>query len=132
MVFADTSFQAHEQTPELLDLLDGYAEHSGLDGVEVVYGNAAVKNACHMLGHSSACYVKLPKREEGGGSTWDFAATACIVTEAGGWASNIHGQPLDLNRRDSTFMNHQGVVYASNEQLARWLVDGLMGLSVID
>ena len=50
-----------------------------------------------------------------------FAATACIVGEAGGWASDIHGQPLELNRQDSTFMNHQGVVYASNERIARYL-----------
>ena len=72
-----------------------------------------------------SCYVKLPKSEEGGGSIWDFAATACIVGEAGGWASNIHGQALELNRRESTFMNHQGVIYASNERIARYLIDRL-------
>ena len=92
-----------------------------LDGVAMVYGSGAVKNACQVLAYPAACYVKLPRPEEGGGSIWDFAATACIVGEAGGWVSNSYGQALDLNRRDSTFMNHQGVVYASNERIARYL-----------
>ena len=32
---------------------------------------------------------------------------------------HLHGQPLDLNRPDSTFMNHRGAVYATDENLAR-------------
>ena len=105
-----------------LEHLQGLQD-AGLHGLEVVYGNGAVNNACQVLAYPAACYVKLPKAEEGGGSLWDFAATACIVSEAGGWVSNVHGNALDLNRRDSTFMNHQGVVYASNAVLARRLLD---------
>ena len=122
MAFADTSFRAHENYDDLLDTLNGCAQDAGLDGVAMVYGSGAVKNACQVLDYPAACYVKLPKPEEGGGSIWDFAASACIVGEAGGWASNIHGQPLELNRPDSTFMNHQGVLYASNERIARYLM----------
>ena len=125
MVFADTSFRVHENYADILDTLNGCAQDSGLDGVAMVYGSGAVKNACQVMDYPAACYVKLPKSEDGGGSIWDFAATACIVGEAGGWASNIHGQPLELNRQDSTFMNHQGVVYASNERIARYLIDRL-------
>jgi 3'-phosphoadenosine 5'-phosphosulfate (PAPS) 3'-phosphatase len=106
-------------------LKNGCAQDSGLDGVEVVYGSGAVKNACQVLDYPAACYVKLPRFEDGGGSIWDFAATVCIVGEAGGWASNIYGQPLELNRLGSTFMNHQGVLYASNERIARYLIDTL-------
>jgi 3'-phosphoadenosine 5'-phosphosulfate (PAPS) 3'-phosphatase len=123
MVFADTSFAVHEHYDDMLDTLNGCAQDSGLDGVAMVYGSGAVKNACEVLDYPAACYVKLPKPEAGGGSIWDFAATACIVGEAGGWVSDIHGQPLELNRQDSTFMNHQGVVYASNERIARYLID---------
>ena len=125
MVFADASFRAHGNFADMLDTLNGCAQDSGLDGVEVVYGSGAVKNACQVLDYPAACYLKLPKPEDGGGSIWDFAATACIVGEAGGWASNIHGQPLELNRQGSTFMNHQGVVYASNERIARYLIETL-------
>jgi fructose-1,6-bisphosphatase/inositol monophosphatase family enzyme len=122
MVFADTSFRVHENFDHTLETLNRCAQGSGLLGVEVVYGNGAVKNACRVLDYSAACYVKLPKPEEGGGSIWDFAATASIVGEAGGWVSNIHGQPLELNRKGSTFMNHQGVIYASNERIANMVM----------
>jgi fructose-1,6-bisphosphatase/inositol monophosphatase family enzyme len=125
VVFADTSFRVHENYADMLGTLNGCAQDSGLDGVEVVYGSGAVKNACQVLDYPAACYVKLPRFEDGGGSIWDFAATVCIVGEAGGWASNIYGQPLELNRLGSTFMNHQGVLYASNERIARYLIDTL-------
>ena len=125
VAFADASFRLHENYADLFDALTGCAQDSGLEGVEVVYGSGAVKNACQVLDYSAACYVKLPKPEDGGGCIWDFAATACIVGEAGGWASNIHGQPLELNRKGSTFMNHQGVLYASNQRIARYLIDRL-------
>lgn len=124
-VFADASFDAHEHCAAITDILDGCAQTLGLAGVEMVYGSGAVKNACQVLDYPAACYVKLPKPGEGGGSVWDFAATACIVGEAGGWVSDIHGQPLELNRKDSTFMNHRGVLYASNTRIARYLIDRL-------
>ncbi len=127
-VFADASFRTQDDYDEVVGVLDDCASRVGLDGLEIVYGNGAVKNACQVLEHAAACYIKLPKPEDGGGSIWDFAATACIVREAGAWVSNIHGGELDLNRRDSTFMNHQGVVFASSEQLASTLIDGLSPL----
>lgn len=128
MVFADASFRTDSKHDVVVDALQACARDRGLSGVELIYGNGAVKNACQVLDHPSACYVKLPKPEGGGGSIWDFAASACIVREAGGWASNIHGRPLDLNRRDSTFMNHEGVLYASSERIARCLMGRLMPL----
>ena len=55
----------------------------------------------------------------GGGSLWDFAATACLFHETGGVATDMQGGPLDLNRADSSFMNHRGVLFATDEALAR-------------
>ena len=75
-------------------------------------------NAMHALENRPGCHLKLPKPEEGGGSLWDYAATACIYEEAGAWATDVFGQPLELNRKESTFMNHRGVLYASNSELA--------------
>ena len=125
VTFADASLKAHANYAEILDTLGQCAQVSGLDGVEMVYGSGAVKNACRVLDYPAACYVKLPRSEEGGGSIWDFAATECIVGEAGGWVSNIQGEPLELNPDGSTFMNHQGVVYASNERIAQFLIHAL-------
>ena len=124
-VFADASFGTQPDYDTILRALQVCASESGLDGVEIIYGSGAVKNACQVLEHVAACYLKLPKPEQGGGSIWDFAATACIAHEAEAWVSNIHGEALDLNRRDSTFMNHEGVVFASSERIAWSLIEAL-------
>ena len=129
MAFADGSFETHERYQAVVDTLNACARDSGLDDVAIIYGSGAVKNACQVLDHATACYVKLPKTAEGGGSIWDYAATACIVSESGAWVSNIYGHPLELNRRESTFMNHQGVVYASSKWIARYLIDALCASS---
>ncbi|MFK7978173.1 MAG: 3'(2'),5'-bisphosphate nucleotidase CysQ [Halioglobus sp.] len=120
-VFADRSFETHERYGQARDTLQACAQILGLKGASFQYGSGAVKNAFQVLGYGAACYVKLPKVEEGGGSIWDFAATACIVDEAGGSVSNIFGEPLALNRKESTFMNDQGVIYASSKRIANYL-----------
>jgi len=123
MVYADASFKIHENYESALSTLAECAQTLCLDGVTFVYGNGAVKNACHVFDSSHACYLKLPTEEDGGGSIWDFAATACIAQQAGAWVSNLYGQPLALNRPESTFMNHEGVVFASNHEIAQCLIN---------
>ena len=124
-VYADVSFKAHVKYELVVSILKRYAQIQCLEGVTFIYGNGAVKNASYVLDTSHACYLKLPKKEDGGGSIWDYAATACIALEAGAWASNAHGRPLALNRLGSTFMNHEGVIFASNNQIAHFLIDEL-------
>jgi len=122
-VYADDSFKKHAKYKSAVTILENCAQTIGLDNVKFIYGNGAVINASHVIESSPACYLKLPKREDGGGSIWDYAATACIAHEAGAWASNIDGQPLALNRLESTFMNHEGVLFASNQQIADCLIN---------
>jgi 3'(2'), 5'-bisphosphate nucleotidase/myo-inositol-1(or 4)-monophosphatase len=126
-VFADNSFKDQPNFSDIESELKIIAQQFGANNVEIIYGSGAVKNACQILDQPLACYFKPPKSKAGGGSLWDFAASACLVREAGGWVSNMAGDPLDLNRADSTFMNHQGVLYASNKALA----DALMASTVI-
>lgn len=104
-VFIDRSFKSHM-------LFDNYSE-----SVEFIQYGAATMNALKLLEYKNACYVKLPKNIAGGGSIWDFAATACIYNELGIYSTDINGEALDLNRADSTFMNHRGVLFASNKQV---------------
>lgn len=125
VVYADASFKTHAKYESAVSTLERCAQTLCIDDVTFIYGGGAVKNASRVLDSSQACYLKLPKQENGGGSIWDYAATACIAHEAGGWASNSHGQPLALNRPDSTFMNHEGVIFASNNQIAHFLIDAL-------
>ena len=117
-VFADRSFLTHENHDAIVDALDDIASDAGLAGVRLHTGSGAVMNACGVLEHGPACYFKDVK-PAGGGSLWDFAATACLFNEVGAVATDIHGAPLDLNRADSTFMNHRGVLFATDEELAQ-------------
>ena len=114
----DRSFETHPRFAESLDLLEAYAQTNGLKGVVASQHGGSVLNACHALENSPGCHFKFPKSGEGGGSLWDYAATACIFKEAGVVVSDMFGNPLDLNRADSTFMNHRGVVYATDAKLA--------------
>lgn len=124
-VYADASFKTHENYRLAFEALNRCAETLGLDSLKFIYGSGAVINACNVIDSNHACYLKLPTLEEGGGSIWDFAATACIAKEAGAWVSNSDGQALELNRRDSTFMNRQGVLFSSSDRVARFLIEAL-------
>lgn len=113
----DRSFLNHERYSEVLEKLRTFAQERYNAEVEVVAFGGAVMNALWVLEQTPACYFKFSKKSDGGGSIWDYSATACIFAEAGGFASDIYGNPLDLNRAESTFMNHRGVVFASDKQL---------------
>ena len=98
--------------------LEDYAHSVGLGKLVSTQFGGAVINACHALENAPGCHFKFAKPQEGGGSLWDYAATACLFEEAGAEVSDVHGDPLDLNRPDSTFMNHRGAVYATDQHLA--------------
>ena len=117
-IFADRSLSGSASYRDLVAGLERIAEELGLDAVDIQATGAAVSNACRVLASGPASYFKLPTPRPGGGSLWDFAATACMFREAGAVATDIHGQPLDLNRVDSTFMNHRGILFATDEVLA--------------
>ncbi|MCH7226739.1 3'(2'),5'-bisphosphate nucleotidase CysQ [Haloferula sp. A504] len=122
--FCDCTFPGHPDREGLIDEVRTAADREGFPGVEVIEGAGGVLNACHVLTDGPACYFKKPKLKQGGGSLWDFAATACLFAEAGLHARDFEGRPLDLNRPDSTFMNHRGVCYASSEKMAMALRRG--------
>ncbi|WP_096086517.1 3'(2'),5'-bisphosphate nucleotidase CysQ family protein [Agaribacterium haliotis] len=121
-LYADRSFRDDKHYHHWQRQLTSLAKELGCTGLNEVYGNGAVKNACATLEHSLSFYIKFPKANPGGGSLWDFAASACIAREAGAWVSDIHGQTLDLNRRESTYLNHRGILYASSHALGKQLL----------
>ena len=111
----DKLLQATHQIDDLVELLNQTVENQSLKRFKVIKGGGSVLNAINVLKQAPACLIKHPKKEIGGGSIWDFAATACLFHELGFRATNFEGGPLDLNRKDSTFMHHEGVFYASFE-----------------
>jgi len=97
---------------ELKRLLNNKVDELSLSGYAVLEGGGSVLNAINVLKNPPSCMIKHPKKEIGGGSLWDFASTACLFHELGFRATNFEGGPLDLNRKESTFMHHEGVYYA--------------------
>lgn len=122
-MIADRSFPDSPHYHEVRAGLKCIAAQAGWPGVETVMHGGAAMNACWVLENAPACYFKFPKPQNGGGSLWDFAAAACIFNESGAVATDIFGQPLDLNRADSTFMNHRGTLFASDQALAQQIID---------
>lgn len=119
-VFADRSFETDPRYEGAIAFLQEAGKNLGYDSVAVVLEGGAVMNACWVLERAPAVYFKLPKKERGGGSLWDFAATSCLFNEhATAVVSDIEGWPLKLNRPETTFMNEEGVVFASDESIAR-------------
>ena len=114
----DRSFTDRPERDRVLQELEIYVQSVGLSKLVATQFGGAVINACHALENSPGCHFKFAKPEEGGGSLWDYAATACLFEEAGAVVSDVHGHPLDLNRSDSTFMNHRGALYATDRNLA--------------
>jgi len=98
---------------EIVGMLNDKVEQLKLSGIEEIAGAGSVLNAILVLENGPACMLKFPKLEIGGGCTWDYAATACIYKELGLAATNFERGRLDLNKKEGTFMNHEGVFYSN-------------------
>jgi len=115
----DRSFISHADYSLILrELQDVFFEKP----LQVISHCGSVKNAINVLENAPACYFKYPKKNNGGGSIWDFAATNCIFKELDLPVYDVYGNELNLNRKESTFMNQFGVVYCSSKEVYSQLV----------
>lgn len=117
-LMVDHSFIDQANDATFRKQLEEIAAKSGYQGTRLIDHAGAVLNACWVVEHSPALYFKSPKLQAGGGSLWDFAATTCLFNELGLPASDIRRHPLQLNPRDGTFMNQNGIIFASHPALA--------------
>ncbi len=117
-VIMDRSFSQHPLFKKTMAELKVRALKQGYNQIKTIQQGGAIMNACWVLENAPACYFKFPKPEVGGGSLWDYAATAGLFKEAEVPVSDIRGRELDLNRLDSNFMNHRGILYASEYKIA--------------
>jgi len=123
--YTDRSFVDHFQYSLLVKELVKLAKALGYEKFEIKSDGGAVINAVSVItthNDGASCYIKLPKTQLGGGSLWDFSATACLAEATNSWCSDINGDALDLNRPDSTYMNHRGIIFASNNELANRII----------
>lgn len=116
--FMDRSMAAQNNYEDWLAALTELAHAKGLDGVEIINHAGAALNASWSTAAAPAVYFKCPKKEEGGGSVWDFAASACLYEALGLPVSDMFGEPLNLNPDGSTFMNKGGLLYALSPEWA--------------
>ena len=105
---ADTPNKAKIQ-----EILNAKINTLGLSEIKEISGAGAVMNAIYVAENTPAILLKLPKKEKGGGSIWDFAANACIFKELGLKVTNFEGDKLDFNKKESSFMNEKGVFFSS-------------------
>ena len=115
----DFSFQQHPWREATESGLAEIAAQLELPGSNIEFRTGGVINACGVLRNANYCYFKYPKSGASGGSLWDYAATACLFHEVGGVASDIMRNRMELNRVGSTFMNHHGILFASNARVAQ-------------
>jgi 3'-phosphoadenosine 5'-phosphosulfate (PAPS) 3'-phosphatase len=129
-LYIDRSFAQDPGYRVCITKITALSAQQGLGDLNIVNTRGAVMNAIGVLENAPACYVKLPKKQRGGGSLWDFSATAAITQALANQTvpdqaivnqpqvtptcnvSDIHGDKLDLNRTDSNYMNHNGVFYS--------------------
>lgn len=122
LLYTDRSFADQHNRQAILHAFEQYALNNGFQSVKTIQQGGAVLNVLWSAETTGACYFKFPKENPGGGSLWDFAASACIANEAGSLCSDISGNPLNLNRHDSTFMNHSGVIFTPSDKLCTFII----------
>lgn len=110
----DSSFCNHSLYKKTIEKLESEARTSGFKDFIIIKTGGAAMNAMWLLDKAPALYFKYPKKEDGGGSLWDYAASTAIVGEAGGIVSDFFGDRLLLNNRKSCFMNARGIYYSSS------------------
>ena len=113
------SMKTHPRYTEIDSAMQTLAKRLGFQGIEESSTSGGVLHACRVLREGPAVYFTLPKTGTGGGSIWDYAATACFFEEAGIPVTTPRGDRLHLNHSETTFMSHCGVLYASSLELRK-------------
>jgi 3'(2'), 5'-bisphosphate nucleotidase/myo-inositol-1(or 4)-monophosphatase len=129
LFITDKSFAQDPRYPATLVGLQRCAQNLGYQDATLQLQGGAALNACQVLNALGTCYFKFPKPQKGGGSVWDYAATACLFEEFGAAVSDMQGNKLKLNPAGSTFMNQCGVLYCSEQAIAEQMIQAYRAAS---
>lgn len=99
--------------PNFDSIICNAKEKMRANDVDIISHAGAVMNAIWCIERAPAYYFALPKNTKGGGCIWDYAASVCIFNEIGLEVSDYYGNPLNLNRPESIYMNEFGVVFST-------------------
>ena len=122
-VYFDYSFSNSPDRLQVCHEMNQLAEKLGYQAASIHICGGAVHNACQVLENTPALYFKKPKPTLGGGCVWDYAATSCLFNEAGAYVRDFSGADLKLNDANTSFLNHCGVCFCSDEKIAQLLRD---------
>jgi 3'(2'), 5'-bisphosphate nucleotidase len=120
-MYLDGSLKKENNFQALIAKLNVWCSKNNMAGVDTHFGFGAVCNALAVMNAAHGCYVKLPKPQDGGGSIWDFGATRLLFEELNLQVSTFTGETLHLNHPGTTFMNHAGVIYATDSKLVHFV-----------
>jgi len=81
-------------------------------------GSPVHKGCLTAAATTPTLYLGLPRADKGV-SVWDLAAIAAITSGAGGWVSDMYGNPLELNRRDAIYCHHKGFLFCNHKAIAQ-------------
>lgn len=118
----DRSFLNHVKYNKISRFIKQLSVHRHCNTTNVISHGGAVMNALWLLDHHPAVYFKFPKEALGGGSVWDYAATACIFEALNLRPTDCFGKNLIFNNPHNTFMNLGGIVYATDQSLQQEVV----------
>ncbi len=129
-VFMDQSFKAESYFEFVTTQLEALTLKSMAR--QIVYHSSfgGVRNAIGVMSSGAGCYFKFPKSRPGCGSIWDYAATRLFFEELGLPVSDAKGASLHLNNTTTTFMNHGGILYSTNDKLVKSIQE--IGAKVAD
>lgn len=121
-VYWDISFKSETYFESVLKQLTLYADKHNLK-IKIHTDYGGVRNAIGVMQSKTSSYFKFPKKSNGCGSIWDYAATRLFFEELGLVVANASGGVLNLNHPTTTFMNHSGVLYATDKGLSNYIVN---------
>ncbi|MBF0198353.1 MAG: inositol monophosphatase [Planctomycetes bacterium] len=120
-IMADRSFFNHSLFTKTIEYAHSLVAKFGYSGLSTRFHGGGAMNAMWVLERGPAFYLKYPSNR--GGSLWDFGASACIAKEFGALVCDLYGGEFELNRKESTYMNHKGILYSSHRALGNDIME---------
>lgn len=121
-LYFDYGMRKYPQFEGIMRKLEIWMAENAIEEYKFFNGKGAVCNAIEVLNAENACFCKLPKNREGGGSIWDYAATRLFFEEFNLQVSDAMRNSLNLNNAETSFMNKYGVIYASKPAISQLLL----------
>lgn len=116
--YMDRSFQSEPYFRQVQEAMQQWGAP-----IEIKADYGGVRNAIGVMKSRRGCYFKFPKRTNGCGSIWDYAATRLLFEECELQVSNAFGEKLNLNDLDTTFMNRQGILFATDMDIVKLILE---------